>query len=75
MSDRFIVVGFENLKNYKDPEGYGEVYSSWDNDLEWASYVVDTETDTVVFCDRCEPEDATLDRHFGALLDLANVGR
>lgn len=66
---RFITIGRDDLKNYNDPEGYDE----WMNEWDYPTFLVDTATNTVVFCDSTEPEDATLDRSFSPLVDLLNA--
>lgn len=45
-----------------------EPYDAWDE----ASYLLDTKTNMIVFCDRMESEDATLNRDLRPLVDLLN---
>jgi hypothetical protein len=49
-----------------------EEYAPWDGDDDLATYLLDNKTNEIVFCDRMEPEDATLDRDLAPLVELLN---
>ena len=65
---RFIVVGKDEVSRYDDPDGWAEWVSEWD----YPSFLIDAKRGVVIGHDRCEPEDATLDRHFNFVIDLLN---
>lgn len=46
-------------------------YEPW-HPYDEALYLLDTKTNKIVFCDRMEPEDATLGRALRPLVDLLN---
>lgn len=65
---RFTVLPWDDAKGYEDPDGL----TDFGHDLDYSSYLIDTETGEVVFCDASEPEDATLGRTYRPLVDLLN---
>jgi hypothetical protein len=66
---RFILVDKDDAAKYQD-EGYWlDRYDEWD----YPTFLVDTYTNKIVGSDRCEPEDATFDRHYGFLVELLNT--
>lgn len=65
---RFIVVGKDELDEYNDPHGYSEYGDEWD----YPGYLVDVDSQEILWMDQMEPEDATLDRSLSPLVDLLN---
>lgn len=65
---RFVTVAWDEAQNATNA---GE-YEPWDGDRDYSSYLLDTKTNKIVFNDRMEPEDATLDRDLSPLVDLLN---
>lgn len=50
-----------------------EEYEPWDDfDFDFSSYLLDSQTNEIVFCDRMEPEDTTLNRALAPLVKLLN---
>lgn len=61
---RFMLCDYREALRYEDPEDW----LALGHDLDFATYLVDTEVGIVVFCDHMEPEDATLDRDLQPLV-------
>lgn len=59
-----------DIAEHKDPHGYLEYMSP---DYDTCSFLLNTETDELVWCDRMEPEDATLSRDLRGLVELLNA--
>lgn len=64
MMGRFMLCDYDEARNliasagYEDPEDW----LAFGHDLDFSTYLLDTETSQVIFCDSMEPEDATLCR-------------
>lgn len=61
---RFMLCDYEEARKLVAAAGYEDPESWLDfgHDLDFATYLVDTEASLVVFCDSMEPEDACLTR-------------
>lgn len=66
---RFQIVQWDKAQNASNADEY-EPYE-WDD--EFKDYLLDTQTNTIVFADGMEPEDATLSRALGPLVGLMNA--
>ena len=64
---RYMICDWDVAKGCHNAEEY-EPYERWD----YSGYLVDTVTNMIVYNDRMEPEDATLDRALHPLIDLLN---
>lgn len=69
-TDRYKVVNLEEAaKHDGEVAEMLEWKSNWDDNL----YLLDTKTGKIVFNDRMEPEDASLDRDLRPLVTLLNA--
>lgn len=66
---RFIVIGYDDLPDYVGPDSW---YLDDDPDYDPCSYLVDTNTNEIVYSDGGEPEDMYLNRNLSVFVDLLN---
>lgn len=57
---RFMLCDYDDVQRmgFEDPDDW----TAFGHKFDFSTYLVDTETHTVIFCDYMEPEDAKLER-------------
>lgn len=70
--DRYVVVDMAQAADADNASEYmlDEPWDDWQDDC--SNYLIDTQTGKIVFCDRMEPEDASLSRSLAPLVRLLN---